>query len=722
MKRFLLVIFAAAVVSASAQEKIYLSPGGSDSGTGTQDSPLYSLNAAARLARQQTDESTQITVCIAPGEYFMQEPLVLTAEDATQIEFVAMTDEKPVFYGGIEVGGWKPAGNGVWKTHVQETSRYGFYFEQFYVDGKRAVRARTPNKDWSFVTGSSEIIRDRGTARSPEYAVQTIMADPVDLVSLRGLTLPEVNDVTVTFYHKWDVTRKPLSFVNLDSGHMFTVGAGMKEWNTINKGARFVMENYRAALDEPGEWFLDRSGDLYYMPREGEDMSKVRCFAPVLKQFIIVSGEENKPVKEKTFRGLSFRYAAYNMPPGGNEPMQAAAGIEAAIMLDHGCFIAFDDCEVMHTGGYAFWVRRECNDVSIKGCFITDLGAGGVKIGETVIRDKGRFTNRIVVMNNIIRHAGYVFPCAVGVSIFHAADNLIRHNEISDFRYSGISIGWMWGYLDQMLWTTYIDEKGNLEFKNVPGNSPARGNIVDYNHIHHIGWGELSDMGAVYTLGHSPGTRVCNNVIHDIYSYDYGGWGLYTDEGSTGIVMENNLVYGCKSGGFHQHYGKDNVINNNIFAFGHYYQLQFTRPEPHRSFEFKHNIVIADCGVMFSGPWAEAKMDMDSNCYWDLRTKDPLFRDMPFKEWQNIKDKHSIVADPMFADAAGLDFRFSSNKAIKKIGFVPFDYTKAGVLGPEEWRRKAEFDPSIAEAFRQVILRREKEHSRIYDFPYWERQ
>ncbi|MDE6499335.1 MAG: right-handed parallel beta-helix repeat-containing protein, partial [Rikenella sp.] len=198
--------------------------------------------------------------------------------------------------------------------------------------------------------------------------------------------------------------------------------------------------------------------------------------------------------------------------------------------------------------------------------------------------------------------------------------------------------------------------------------------------------------------------------VHDIYSYDYGGWGLYTDEGSTGIVMENNLVYRCKSGGFHQHYGKENIIRNNIFALGYQNQLQFTREEPHRSLTFERNIVLSDRGVLLggSGSWRRANIAMDRNDYWDLRADTMLrFDGLSFREWRRIKDSHSIVADPMFRDPEAGDFGFRSLKTARRIGFVPFDYTQAGVYGSAAWRAKARLATEVTEAFSAAVEARE---------------
>lgn len=376
------------------------------------------------------------------------------------------------------------------------------------------------------------------------------------------------------------------------------------------------------------------------------------------------------------------------MPDGGDEAAQAASPVEAVITLDYSKGVSFTDCEVAHTGTYAFWFRRDCSSCIVRSCYLHDLGAGGIKIGET--RISNTFSHNIIIDNNIIRDAGHVFPCAVGILVFNASDNQLTHNEISDLRYTGISVGWVWGY----------------------DPSPSKRNKVEFNHIHHIGWGELSDMGGVYTLGASEGTTVSNNVIHHIYSFDYGGWGLYTDEGSSGITEENNLVYACKNSGFHQHYGKDNVIRNNIFAMNLKAQLQATRVEEHRSISFTNNIVFFENGTLLSSNWNKFNLLTDKNCYWDVRTKKILFAGLTFDEWKKTgKDIHSVIADPMFVDPARFDFHFKNKSVTKRIGFIPFDYTKAGVYGSEEWKKLGSFDRGESEVFDRIVNEMEAENS-----------
>ena len=116
------------------------------------------------------------------------------------------------------------------------------------------------------------------------------------------------------------------------------------------------------------------------------------------------------------------------------------------------------------------------------------------------------------------------------------------------------------------------------------------------------------------------------NVIHDVKSYSYGGWGLYCDEGSEGIVEERNLVWNTTDGGFHRHYGAGCIIRNNIFAYnkalGAVRMYRDIVQDVPCTLNFVNNIVYGNSGPLagagvrrVGGVWA-------SNLWCDVRGKD----------------------------------------------------------------------------------------------------
>ncbi len=678
MRALLTLLILLCASSATFATEFFVAPSGKDSNAGTKKSPFATLTRArdaVRALKSKGPLTESVRINVADGLYTITEPLILLPEDTgtkrAPIIYQAASGATPVFSGGREIRGWKPGPNGLWTARIPEVAAGKWYFEQLFVNGRRAVRARTPNKFYFYMQEIREEVVEKGSPRQAKKAQQFLRMRPEDFQTIADLQPAELKDVNLQVYHKWDNTRRFVDRLNSDRHELVTSGAGMKSWNSWRPNTRYHLENFFEALDVPGEWFLARNGTLYYKPLPGEEMSKANVVAPVIDQFLLLQGDssQGKFIEYVTFKGLAFRHAEWKMPPGGFEASQAASPIDAVVMVDGAKHIVIEDCEIGHVGRYVVWFRKGCSDCVLRHCYLHDFGAGGVRIGETgIAANEIDQTGHITVDNNIIRHGGSIFPCAVGVWIGQSGDNSVTHNEIADLYYTGISVGWRWGY----------------------AKSLAKRNTISFNNVHHIGKGVLSDMGGIYTLGPSEGTVVRNNVFHDVYAYSYGGWGLYTDEGSSGILFENNLVYNVKTGGFHQHYGKESVVRNNILAFSELYQLQATRVEDHLSFVFENNIVYWDSGVLLSGPWDKVKYKSSNNCYFQAAGEKVEFLGNSLDEWQSAgHEQGSVIADPLFENPKQRDFRMKSGSPALKLGFKPFDASRAGVYGDSDWIRKA---------------------------------
>jgi hypothetical protein len=455
--------------------------------------------------------------------------------------------------------------------------------------------------------------------------------------------------------------------VSVDEEAHVAVLAGDPRPSNRAADARYFVENAPEALDTAGEWHLDRAGLASYRPLGGEDLTKEEVIAPALTQLVRLEGDpaRGRLVRNVTFRGLDFRHTDWTLGPAGYADTQAAIAAAAAFEGTGVEDCTIERCTFTQHGGYAIWLGHGAKRNRIVANEIYDMGAGGIKVGETIQRaraDEQSFEN--VVTDNHIHDLGLVFPAAVGIWVGQSSRNIISYNHVHDLYYTAISVGWTWGY----------------------GANQCKGNLIEYNHLHHVGKEMMSDMGGIYTLGVQPGTVLRGNLIHDVAAFTYGGWGIYPDEGSSEMLIENNLVYRCKSAGFHQHYGRDNLVRNNVFALNRDYQLMRTRAEAHRSFTFERNIVYFEAGRLLGSNWTGEGFALDRNVYWDARGGPVWFAGRSFAEWQaSGQDKESVIADPLFVNPGGFDFTLRPESPALKLGFQPLDLRKIGLrLKPGE--------------------------------------
>jgi hypothetical protein len=653
----------------------YVSPHGKDHWSGVfaepkadgSDGPLATLEAARVAVRRKKERDPHpqpMTVLLRGGIYPTTKPIVFSPEDSGSAEapitYAAYPGEKPVLSGGVPIAGWQKGPGEIWTAVVPEVKAGRWYFRSLWVDGKRCTPARSPNEDWFFAAGPLAPPDGSPTEKSG------FQFKPGDVKSCSNL-----EDAIVCVYHIWTVSLHRIQKIDAEKSLLFLKNPSQFPPSFWTPERRYYIENVPEALDRPGEFYLDRkTGVLSYWPRPGEEITKSAIMSARPESLLQLRGDaaSSKCVGYLRFKGLAFHYTDWKMPEEESVDDQAASILrDATVFCRAAQHCTFHRCEIAHTGGYGLWFERGAKDNRLEQSHLFDLGAGGMRLGENALpQNPLEQAERNAVVNCFLHDGGKVYPAGAGVLVQQTSHNQVLHNEICDFLYTGVSVGWSWGY----------------------DPSTAHHNTVEFNHIHHLGWGKLSDMGGIYTLGVSPGTILRNNLIHDILAYSYGGWGLYTDEGSTGILLENNIVYRVKDGCFHQHYGKENVVRNNVLACSFTDGLiRRSRDEDHSSFTFERNIVYFDRADLTFGQWRHGEFPFDYNCYWDTSGRTIIFPGgLTFPQWQATgQDPHSLIADPKFVDPKNYDFRLQPDSPALKLGFQPIDPAQCGLTGDPQW-------------------------------------
>ena len=670
----------------AAKVNFFVSPRGNDNWSGKlaepsgNDGPFATMTRArdaVRSALKASKPPEGVRVVLRGGIYYFESPLDFGPEDSGKenapVVYAAAAGERVVLSGGrrLEGGRWSEVnGQKAWVVDVPHVKEGQWRFRQLFVNGARRPRTRLPKQ------GEYRI------ESLPGYSGDFLRSPTKQFVYAPGDLLPawrNLGDVEIVAVTRWLDNRLPIQSiaaqtrtVTFDRSSLFALLSG-------NKPGPYWVENVFEALDTPGQWYLDRpSGQLYYLPHPAEDMTTAEIIAPRLTQVVRVVGRPGSPAHDLRFEGLVFAHTEWEPPADYASSLQAGIEVPGALLFDYAerCVVAGGGIE--HIGNYGIEVGVGCADIEISFNRIADIGAGGVRIGHFFswetdgsgrLTERGRQrkaampqgprSRRITVADNEISHCGRFTPEAVGVFVGDNPENKIVHNHIHDLFYSGISVGSVQNF----------------------GTNQAHGNIVEFNHVHDVGQGLLSDMAGIYTCS-TPGARIRYNRVHDVSRRDYGGWGIYTDEGAHDILIEKDVVYRCQDGALFAHHNRNITAQNNVFAFNRVSQVDrggiggFELTCRRNLICFLEGKAVGSYGI---GNCGRDVCAFDQNLYWNTSGKPVLFGTKTLSEWQELgQDKNSLMADPLFVDAAQGNFKLRPGSPAEKIGFESWDQSAIG--------------------------------------------
>lgn len=526
-----LTVLAAAPAAAApntVQATFHASPTGSGS-TCSAAAPCSLEGARDKVRTVNGDMTGDIIVELADGTYSLSSTFRLTENSTTHdsgtngfdVVYTAAPGAHPVLSGGQDVSGFTlhDAAKNIYRASVPA----GIDSRQLYVDGIRAIRAKSNGNPGLALTDTGYTLPASG------------------YYSTMG-SWGNVDAIEVAAQRSWKNPR--LSVASISGTAMTMDAAGWNDERTQPEFAAYGVnwiENAYELLDAAGEWYLDRSANaLYYIPRPGESMTTSRFILGRTVGLLGAEGTSATPLRNVVFDGITFSYDGWVEPnsPLGYPDFQGGAVYRgpgmwwennyltpAGVSFGYARDVTVRNCTFEHMANAALAFGAGSQDNVIDHNTITDASGNGINLGGITLADHhpsdpAAIVRDNVISNNLITRIGAEYLDNVAIFVGYTQGTDISHNTLHDLPYSGISMGWGWGYTDTL------------------GAPVARGNVIRGNLVYDL-MKALHDGGAIYTLGSQPDSTVADNYTyadHNLFGY------LYRDNGSAGFRDTNNVV------------------------------------------------------------------------------------------------------------------------------------------------------------------------------------
>ncbi|XP_048252238.1 uncharacterized protein LOC124135242 [Haliotis rufescens] len=519
---------------------IYVSPKGSDGNSGLDAShPVATLDKARQLLDSSGIKDNTVYVELMGGYHNLQSTLHFTHAYSQPVTFRAYQDQEVHVTGGKKI----PANlfthvtdsnvlnmlpsnsrSKVMQVHLPSAgvtnygkmTNFGFYrsrtaWLEIFINGEPARLAQYPNE--KFLNVDSVPGGRRGkvfTYSTHEDSRWVHEKEPWAYGFWYWSWADDAARISHIDTHKHQITLANDTHYGLRVGHYNP--AHLAGYST--QGGYFRVFNMLSELDQPGEYYLDRSnGNLYIWPntKTGTLASSDDITVSLINDCISM----DRGVGNLNFEGFTLEVCRHE-------------GIRGDGLHN----INIQNMDIKNLGSYGVHITGSSHIV-ISRCNIHYTN-GGVAIN-------GGNQKTLVSSGNIVEDNHIWMVARVGAVGYNAVSiggvgNVVRYNHLHDGQYTGL----MWGGNDNIMEYNHIHHMcvntSDCGAVHAGRDWTARGNVIRYNHIHHV-------------LKHMPGAD---------------NRGIMLDDQFSGVHIEHNVFYENQ---FHVNIGggRDNLIRYNVF-------------------------------------------------------------------------------------------------------------------------------------------------------------